>query len=87
MRTTDKPTLAPEDFRARPAERKEDLPWSEVWTGPGRPTEHACAGCGNSEGNLCIYDSWSCGHTGDVVINNEIVCEACGRFSVIVESR
>jgi hypothetical protein len=83
---SDTPIKAPADYRTREESYKDDLPWSEERTGPGWPTERACAACGNSQGNLCIFYYYWCSRNGDGTENHEIWCSRCQKYSLYVTS-
>jgi len=82
--TTDRPTLAPPDWRTRPPHFEEDSPWFERRTGPGWPCDLGCPDCGHAGNNLCICYEYSCGATGDAVVREEICCAGCGWYALHV---
>jgi hypothetical protein len=85
MSVSDKPCYAPIDYRTRPPHEEDNMPWSEIRTGPGWGTARACQACGNAAGNLCIFYSYSCGRNGDATATDEIWCSACGKYSTFCD--
>ncbi len=84
----DAPRWAPANFRELPARVviKDGEGLFETWHGSGVATALACGACENVAGNLKIYNNWGFsypnGHSWDDV---ELVCGACGKFTVINE--
>ncbi|MCB9755482.1 MAG: hypothetical protein H6713_36585 [Myxococcales bacterium] len=83
---SDAPRWAPANFRELPAKviiKDGDGLW-ETWHGSGVRCGHACGGCGATEGLLQIYGNW--GHSypnGNSWEDAEVLCPACGAFTVI----
>ena len=86
--TSDHPVRAPADFLALPPRvvTSDGHGLWLTWHGSGERTGEACVACGNSKGNLVIFSntgtSYPNGHTWD---DREILCGACGRFSLIMD--
>jgi hypothetical protein len=85
MDVSEKPIRAPANY-ADGEQRHGSLEDLAYWgCGPGWPTRDECGACGNREGNLEIYESWSVSsHSGDAFECHELRCGACGKYSAYV---
>ena len=89
-RHSETPQKAPANFRDLPTKvvtsDGEGL-W-EVWHGSGYATTSACAACGNVSGNRKIYGNTGTSYpNGNSWDDEELVCGACGRFTLIFNFR
>jgi len=84
---SDAPRKAPENFRElepRVVTSDGDGLW-ETWHGSGVATEVPCEACGNTQGNLRIYGNSGTSYpNGNSWDDSEILCGACGKFSLIM---
>lgn len=88
IRTSESPTQAPANFRTLPAKvvAQNGDGLFERWHGSGVPSSIACADCGNQRDNLPIYGNWGFSYpNGNSWDHREVVCGACGMFTVINE--
>jgi hypothetical protein len=82
------PRKAPADFRQldpRVVTSDGDGLWI-TWHGSGEPSSEACDACGNTEGNIQIYENSGVSYpNGNSWDDREILCGSCGQFTLVLE--